>query len=138
MTMYSVAMHWRRIRERYNLLGTRCNVCGKTYFPLRNICPNCRRDGKPVEVRFSGKGEVFTYTVIRYASENFKSYVPYILGIVTLEEGPKVTSQIVDCDPDEISIGMPVEACFRKLNDQGKEGIVCYGFKFRPINNILQ
>ena len=134
MAMYNVAMHWRRYRERYNLIGTRCEVCGSTYFPSRKICPHCRRDGKPVTVKFSGRGKVFTHTVIRAPSDDFKIYSPYAVGIVQLEEGPKVTSQITDCHPEDVYIGMPVEACFRKLMAQGKEGIICYGFKFRPID----
>ncbi|MFH0748894.1 MAG: Zn-ribbon domain-containing OB-fold protein [Candidatus Bathyarchaeota archaeon] len=136
--MYSVPMHWRRLRERYNLLGTRCEICGKTYFPLRKICPQCRRDGKPVTVKFSGKGTVFTYTVIRVPSDDFESYAPYAVGIIQLDEGPKVTSQIVDCRPEDVHIGMSVEVCFRKLTSQGKEGIICYGFKFRPIINVTK
>lgn len=134
MAMYNVPMHWRRYRERYNLIGTRCEVCGRTYFPSRKICPHCRRDGKPVTVKFSGRGKVFTYTVIRTPSDDFRIYAPYVMGIVQLEEGPKVTSQITDCSPEDVHIGMPVEACFRKLTSQGKEGIICYGFKFRPID----
>ncbi len=136
LAAYGVPQHWRRYRERYNLLGTRCEVCGRTYFPSRKICPNCRRDGKPVAVKFSGRGKVFTYSVIRTSSEDFREYVPYIVCIVQLEEGPKVTSQIVDCSPEEVYIGMPVEACFRKLTAQGKEGIISYGFKFRPVNSL--
>ncbi len=138
MAMYNVAMHWRRYRERYNLIGTRCEVCGRTYFPSRKICPHCRRDGKPVTVRFSGRGKVFTYTVIRAPSEDFKIYAPYVVGIVQLEEGPKVTSQITDCHPEDVYIGMPVESCFRKLTAQGKEGIICYGFKFRPTDGAVR
>ena len=134
VAMYSTPLHWRRYKERYNLLGTKCEVCDKIYFPFRIICPNCRRDGKTVTIRFSGKGEVFTYTTIRAPSEEFKPYAPYIIGIIKLNEGPKVTSQITDCRPEEVYIGMPVEACFRKLSSQGKEGIICYGFKFRPID----
>ena len=138
MAMFSVPMYWRRLRERYNLMGTRCQNCGNTYFPLRNICPKCRRHGKPSTVRFSGKGEVFTYTVVRFPSEDFKIYAPYVVGIVQLDEGPKVTSQIVDCSPEDVYIGMPVEACFRKVTSKGKEGIVCYGFKFRPMDNAVK
>ena len=134
MAMYNVASHWRRYRERYNLIGTKCVVCGKTYFPSRKICPDCRRDGKPVTVKFSGRGKVFTYTVIRAASEDFKIYVPYALGIIELEEGPKVTSQIIECNLEDVYIGMPVESCFRKLMAQGSEGIICYGFKFKPVD----
>jgi uncharacterized OB-fold protein len=55
------------------------------------------------------------------------------VAIVKLEEGPKVTSQIVDCRVESVYIGMPVEICFRKLTAQGAEGIINYGFKFQPI-----
>lgn len=133
MAKYSPPMHWRRYRERYNLLGTKCEVCGNTFFPLRAICPNCRRDGKPLAVQFSGRGIVFTYTIIRIPSEEFLYYAPYVVAIVKLEEGPQVTSQIVDCHVESVYIGMPVEICFRKLTAQGSEGIINYGFKFRPI-----
>ena len=132
LATYNVPQHWRRYRERYNLLGTKCLVCERTYFPLRKICPQCRRDGNPVDIRFSGKGTLFTYTIIRTASEDFKAFTPYVMGIVQLNEGPKVTSQIVDCNLEHIFIGMTVEVCFRKFTTQGKEGIISYGFKFRP------
>lgn len=99
---------------------------------MRKICPNCRREGKLAPIDFSGKGKVFTYTVIRAPSEGFEVFAPYIMGIIELDEGPKVTSQVVGCKPKEVYIGMPVEVCFRKLRALGKQGIICYGFKFRP------
>jgi uncharacterized OB-fold protein len=130
-----VSFHWRRYKERYMLLGTKCETCGNIFFPLRSVCPHCRRDGKPSPLALSGKGQVYTFTVIRVASEGFEAFTPYIVGLIQLEEGPKVTSQIVDCRPEEVYIGMRVEVCFRKLRDQGKDGIICYGFKFRPADN---
>jgi len=120
------------------LLGTKCEVCGGIFFPMRSVCPNCRRDGKPVSLAFSGKGTVYSFTIIRIASEGFETFTPYVVGLIQLEEGPKVTSQVVDCDLEEVYIGMPVEACFRKLREQGKDGIVCYGFKFRPVDDLSQ
>ena len=72
--------------------------------------------------------------MIRTASDDFTEYTPYVVGMVQLEEGPKVTSQIINCQPEDVYIGMPVETCFRKLTSQGKEGIICYGFKFKPID----
>ncbi len=65
----------------------------------------------------------------------FEKYTPYILALVELEEGPKVMSQIVDCKPEEVKIGLNVEVCFRKLFEQDEEGVISYGFKFRPADD---
>lgn len=119
-------------------MGTQCENCGKVFFPTLNICPNCRREGRPIPLAFSGKGKVYTYTVIRTPSEGFEAFTPYILGIIQLDEGAKVTSQIIDCRPEDVYIGMPVEMGFRKLKVQGKEGVICYGFKFRPTDDAIK
>lgn len=81
---------------------------------------------------------LYTYTVIRAPPEGFEEYVPYILALVKLDEGPTVISQVVDCTPEELFIGMPVETCFRKLRVQNKEGIIIYGFKFKPVDGALK
>ncbi|RJS68299.1 Zn-ribbon domain-containing OB-fold protein [ANME-2 cluster archaeon] len=126
-----VPRFWRHISSRYNLIGTRCNTCGKYYFPPRTMCPNCRRDGSIEEYRFKGHGEVVTYTIIHTASEGFNILTPYSLAIIQLDEGPRMTGQVV-CDPDEIMIGMRVKPVFRKLGEDGDAGIIYYGTKFIP------
>lgn len=128
----AVPFHWRRYGERYRLEGIRCEICGRSFFPVRKICPHCRRAGKVEIVRFSGKGTVFSYTVIRQPPAGFEPFAPYVIALVELDEGPRVISQVVDCDPEEVYIGMRVETCFRKLRAESPEGIICYGFKFRP------
>jgi uncharacterized OB-fold protein len=132
MTEKAVPYHWRRFRERYSLVGSRCDSCGFHFYPRGVLCPKCRRGGKVTDHQFSGKGKVFSYTVIRVPPENFERYAPYIMAIVELEEGAKVVSQVVDCSPDDVSIGMPVEMCFRKIKEDGSSGLIHYGFKFRP------
>jgi uncharacterized OB-fold protein len=102
---------------------------------MKSVCPTCRRDGKPVPLTFSGRGKVYSFTIIRVPSEGFHIYTPYIVGLIHLDEGPKVTSQIVDCALEEVYIGMPVVVCFRKIRALGHDGIICYGFKFRPLDN---
>jgi len=129
--MSSVARFWRKIPQRYNLAGTQCTTCGRYFFPPRNLCPDCRRAGKIREHRFSGMGKVVTYTVIRSASEQFEQMTPYVLAIVELDEGPRLTAQLV-CSPDEARIGMRVRPVFRRSSADGESGVIHYGTKFAP------
>ena len=131
-TEKAVAHHWRKFRERYNLIGSKCNSCNHYFYPSSTLCPKCRRGGKVAEHKFSGNGKVFSHTTIRVAPEGFEQYTPYVVAIVELEEGAKVVSQVVDCSPDDVRIGMSVEVTFRKIREEGKSGLVLYGFKFRP------
>ena len=55
------------------------------------------------------------------------------VAIIELEEGAKVTAQIVDADVDDIQIGDPVEMVFRKIREDGPDGVISYGFKFKIV-----
>jgi len=57
---------------------------------------------------------------------------PYAVGIVELEDGVRLTAQIVDCSFDELRVGLPVKIEFRRIYEEGKAGIICYGYKFVP------
>jgi hypothetical protein len=122
------------MRERYRLIGSRCQTCKGVFFPSTRVCPNCRRRGKVEQLEFSGRGKVFSYTVIHAAPRMLEQSTPYAVALVQLDEGPRVLSQIVDCPLGELKIGMEVEACFRKLFEQDEGGIISYGFKFRPLD----
>ena len=116
---------WRHIQQRYNLIGSKCNTCGELFFPSRVVCPNLE------PFQFSGKGKIFTYSVIRSAPDDFKKVAPYAVAVIELEEGAKLTAQLVDCDVDNLEIGDPVEMVFRKIREDGEDGVISYGFKFR-------
>ena len=124
---------WRHIQQRYNLVGSKCTNCGQVFFPQRVICPDCRRKGNIEDIQFSGKGKIFTYSVIRTPTSEFKKIAPYAVAIIELEEGAKVTAQIVDADVDDIQIGDPVEMVFRKIREDGPDGVISYGFKFKIV-----
>jgi len=128
----SVARFWRKQPQRYNLIGTKCEKCGRLFFPPRTLCPDCRRDGNIVEHKFIGDGTVVTYTVIRTASDQFKRLTPYVLAIIELDEGPRLTAPVV-CTPEEIKIGMKVKKVFRKIAQDGESGPIYYGTKFVPV-----
>jgi uncharacterized OB-fold protein len=83
-------------------------------------------------VTFSGKGRVYSYTTVLSAPEGFAEQAPYRIALVELDEGPLVTAQLTDLD-GEPEIGMRVEMVTRKLRTDGEEGIIVYGYKFRPL-----
>ncbi|RLF41627.1 MAG: transcriptional regulator [Thermoplasmata archaeon] len=131
----SVARFWREIPQRYNIIGNKCTVCGRVFFPPRESCPYCRRKslGKMQKIQLSGKGKIVTYTIIHSATEDFEDQVPYPIAIVELDEGPRITAQIVDCKPEDVKIDMRVESTFRKIRQDGSTGAIYYGYKFRPM-----
>jgi len=120
---------WRNIQQRYRLAGTECRNCGTAYFPPRNLCPECRRAGDIDELEFDGEGEVVAATVVHEAVGDYDSETPYTLAVIELDEGARITTQVVE----EVEVGDRVEACFRRVSDEGDEGIVQYGTKFRPV-----
>jgi len=127
-----VARFWREIPQRYNLVANKCGVCNKVFFPPREACPKCRRKsmGNMNTIQLEGKGKVITYTIIHVAPEAFEEQVPYPIAIIELEEGPRITAQIVDCNPEDVHIGMKVKSTFRKIQSEGSTGAIYYGYKF--------
>lgn len=130
-----VARFWREIPQRYNIIGNKCGSCERVFFPPREACPHCRRKsfGKMEDIKLRGKGEIVTYTIIHVGPEAFKEQVPYPIAIIKLEEGPQITAQIVDCNIDEVKIGMKVENTFRRIQEDGYTGAIYYGYKFKLV-----
>lgn len=127
----SVPRYWRNEIPRYRLVGEECTVCGNKYFPARPVCSCGSTEFK--EYKLTETGEVVTWTVIKNAPIGFEKYTPYVVGLIELDDGIKLLSQIVDVEPDDVSSGLKVEACFRKVKEDGKTGILQYGYKFRPV-----
>lgn len=100
------------------LLIQRCNRCQEYQFYPRGICSNCWCE----DIRWvtaSGKGTVWTFTVTRQnRTPGFEEEVPYVLALVELEEGVKMFTNIIECDPQEVTIGMAVEVTFVQANQQ--------------------
>lgn len=89
-----------------------CNRCGATLFYPRVNCPGCGATDL-VDTDASGRGTVYTFTIARRPTHRaFAEAGPYVIAIVELTEGPRVTTNIVDCDPEEVHVGMPVEVTF--------------------------
>ncbi|MAF89320.1 MAG: Zn-ribbon domain-containing OB-fold protein [archaeon] len=127
----SVSRFWREIPVRYNLTGGKCTGCNLINVPRRERCKDCGESDFEAS-KLSGFGKILTYTKIHAAAEGFEHETPYYLAIIELEEGPRLTAQIVDAHKGEVNIGAEVESCFRKISEDGKAGAISYGYKFRP------
>ena len=93
------------------------------------MCPDCRRKGRIEEFKFSGNGEVISFTVIRTPPEGFEAYTPYAVGMLRLDEGTNFSGQIVG-DVTKIKMGSRVRPVFRKIFEDGSDGLIHYGIKF--------
>lgn len=126
-----LARNWRLRRTRLSLEGAVCPACGKHMFPTRPVCPTCRNRSLQPH-RYSGRGEVYSFSIVYEAPAGYEGSAPYTVAMVRLSEGPIVTAQLTDVNPDQVFIGMPVEMVTRKLFEYGDNGLLVYGYKFRP------
>ena len=123
---------WRERRERYLALGIKCLDCNKTSFPLAMYCPECNSDNI-IEHKLANTGKIVFFTQVTLAAKEMISYSPYALGIVELDDGIRVTGQIVDCMYEDLKEDMKVRMVFRILSSDNNEGLIRYGFKFKPV-----
>jgi uncharacterized OB-fold protein len=101
------APFWASLRE-HRMRVQRCEDCGESYFPPSARCPSCLSDRVTWE-QVSGRGRVWaTATMFRAYLPAYEADIPYDVSIVELEEGAKVWSNVVDCHPDDVHVGMAV------------------------------
>ena len=127
-----IPQYWRLQRQNYQLVGEMCGNCGAKLFPPRDVCPECHQPAHE-PYTFSGRGEVYSHSTVHSAPEGYGEFAPYAVALVKLEEGPLVTAQLTDIAPEDVRIGLPVEMVTRKIREFGEDGIVVYGYKFRPV-----
>ena len=135
---HEIARHWRLRQQRYALVGECCPNCNTKIFPPRDICTDCGGEAKD-PYKFSGKGKIYSFAPVMEPAEGFESQAPFAVALIKLDEGPMLTAQLTDLDPNQaldkqIKIGIPVEMVTRKLSEDGSKGLINYGYKFRiPI-----
>jgi uncharacterized OB-fold protein len=109
---------WWEACRRHELLVQRCTKCGQVQFYPRIICGTCTSDRLEL-IRSAGRGRVNTFTICRRpVSEAYASDVPYVIALVQLDEGPTMMCNIVECDPESVDTGMPVEVTFEKWSEE--------------------
>jgi uncharacterized OB-fold protein len=120
---FTSTAYYNRLGEG-KLIGSRCAKCGEVYLPPRPYCPACA-GSEMEEYEFSGKGKLAAYTVIYIAptamiEAGFNRKNPYCAGVVELEEGPRISAQILGVDvehPESIRIGTPLNVSFVKRGE---------------------
>jgi uncharacterized OB-fold protein/acyl dehydratase len=94
----------------------RCGGCGTLRHPPRPMCPRCQSlDWDTVES--SGKGVVYSFVVSHYPQVPAFDY-PLAIGLIELEEGTRLVSNVIDIDPADVHVGMPVEVVFEAVDDE--------------------
>ncbi len=113
--------------KKQELRFQKCRNCGHVRWPPAVICPRCLSQDKEW-IMSEGRGTIYSFVVYHVAFHPaFKGSLPYVTGVVELDEGPSLITNIVDCDPSHLSCDMPVEVVW----DHTGDGSVLP--KFRPV-----
>ncbi len=104
--------------RRGDLRFQRCAECQVWRHVPREMCAKCGSD-EWKWVKSSGKGTVFTWTVAeRPMHPAFVEDVPYAPVVIEMDEGVRIVSEVIDCEPADLEIGMRVEVAFAKVSDE--------------------
>jgi uncharacterized protein len=95
------------------LLLPRCDRCGTVVWYPRRFCPECRGTAMSW-FEASGRGRVYSFTVVRKASGEWSQVVPYVIAYVELEEGPRILTNVVGPGAESVTIGASVEVVFER------------------------
>lgn len=117
--------YWDAAAEGHLLLR-RCRACDRAHHYPREFCPYCwSEDGE--WVRASGRATLYTWSVVhRNDLPPFGARVPYVAAVVDLAEGPRMMTQVVECEEGALAIGMELRVTFRR--EEGREAVAV----FRP------
>ena len=125
----SPAKIWRKFHNRYQLKGVICVNCKKIYYPSVCHCLKCGSNNFESFV-FKDAAKLITWSVVYAAQEGFEDSLPYIIAIVELEQGERLTSQLVNIEISDLHYGLDLVPTFRKVFSSGDEGIIHYALKF--------
>jgi uncharacterized OB-fold protein len=113
------------------LVGSKCDACGKVFFPKKKVCPNCF-EGQLRDVPLSKRGKLHSYTLSILGPPDMEK--PFLCGFIDLPEGIKLYSLLTECDPWDkaLKMNMDMEMVIDRIkNDEKNNEIIAY--KFKPI-----
>jgi uncharacterized OB-fold protein len=122
--------YWESLKN-HQMRIQQCSDCAKWCFQPKPFCPHCLSD-KLVWTPVSGRGRVWASTTLYQAFlPSLANVVPLNISIVELEEGVRVTTNVIGCPVDQVKIGMPVEVVYDDVTDEVTLA------KFRPVEGAL-
>ena len=97
----------------------RCSDCSKSYFPPRPFCPFCGSQDVSVFAA-SGRAKLYSYVISHQTTPSGPFKEPYAVAVVELEEGPRMMTNIVECEqtPEALALDMPLEVTFDACSDE--------------------
>lgn len=101
--------YWEAAANGHLLLSV-CPECDLAIHYPRARCPDCFAETEWTEA--SGDGTVYSYSVAERMEGWPEADLPIIVAYVELAEGPRMMTNLVDCDPDDVSVGAPVSVAF--------------------------
>lgn len=111
--------YWEKTKT-HELWLMRCDDCNKAYFYPRALCPMCF--GRNTRwFQSSGKGTLHAFGIVHRAPHpGFADIVPYVVGMVELEDGVRLPTNIVEvqADPEHVKVGMAVEVTFDDVTEK--------------------
>ncbi len=114
---------WKRVNAGESVVQ-KCESCASLQMYPRRRCIQCGSDKLGV-APVSGKGKLYTFTtVLRNAPSEFQQQLPYTLGVVLLDEGPRLLTRIIDCPQDKLVCDMAVQWKLAKI---GERMLPCFG-----------
>ncbi len=100
------------------LLVQHCKDCNSKIFFPKKVCPECWSENLNW-IESTGKAKVYTYTeMIDMVEPKFMADLPYIIAMVDLDEGIRMTTRIVNCKSEDVAIGMDVEVVFQEISPE--------------------
>jgi uncharacterized OB-fold protein len=96
----------------------KCKTCNEYQYHYRAFCSHCWF-GEIQDIESKGDGNIWSFTVInRNRSPGFIDDVPYVVAMIEIEGGLKIISNVINCDPWKVYIGMPVKLTFTKATEE--------------------
>ncbi|MBF6567658.1 MAG: Zn-ribbon domain-containing OB-fold protein [Candidatus Binataceae bacterium] len=109
---------WWEALKRHELYLQQCRDCSAMRYYPRALCPECLSPHTDW-ILSNGRGKIYTFTVTyQNTAAGFREFLPYVLAYVELDEGCRMLTNIVDCAPEQVTIGLPVAVVFDDVTSE--------------------